>query len=69
MYFLSILASMEPMMSSELMSFLMPMGWSVDEFSALRTYGVRPPSEISAADLNELAEQNAQVSQKLILPP
>ena len=51
-------------MSSELMSFLMPMGWSVDEFSALRTYGVRPPSEISAADLNELAEQNAQVSQK-----
>jgi len=54
-------ASMEPMMSNDLMSFLMPMGWSVDEFSALRTYGVRPPKEISATDLNDMAEQNAQV--------
>ena len=61
-YFLSILASMEPMMSNELMLFLMPMGWSVDEFSALRTYGVRTPSEISATDINDMAEQNSQVS-------
>ena len=53
---------MEPMMSTELMSFLMPMGWSVDEFNALRTYGVRPPAEVSATDLNDMAEQNAQVS-------
>ena len=53
-------------MSNDLMSFLMPMGWSVDEFSALRTYGVRPPKEISATDLNDMAEQNAQVSQKLL---
>ena len=52
---------MEPIMSSELVSFLMPMGWTIEEFAALRTFGVRPPQDIAAADLNEMAEQNAQV--------
>jgi hypothetical protein len=48
-------------MSSELASFLRPMGWTIEEFAALRTFGVRPPQDIAAADLNEMAEQNAQV--------
>ena len=52
---------MQPIMSSELASFLRPMGWTIEEFAALRTFGVRPPQDIAAADLNEMAEQNAQV--------
>ena len=48
-------------MSSELVSFLMPMGWTMEEFAALRTFGVRPPKEISAADVLEMAEQNEPV--------
>ena len=55
------LATMQPIMSSELASFLRPMGWTIEEFAALRTFGVRPPQDIAAADLNEMAEQNAQV--------
>ena len=55
------LATLQPIMSSELASFLRPMGWTIEEFAALRTFGVRPPQDIAAADLNEMAEQNAQV--------
>ena len=48
-------------MSGELAAYLSPMGWTVDEFAALRTYGVRPPKDIVASDLDDMAQQNAHV--------
>ena len=48
-------------MSTELTAYLNPMGWTVDEFAALRTYGVRPPKDIVASDLDDMAQQNSLV--------
>ena len=60
------LATMQPIMSSELASFLRPMGWTIEEFAALRTFGVRPPQDIAAADLNEMAEQNVHAQVRFL---
>ena len=52
-------ATLTPVLSPELTAFLKPMGWTMEEFAALRTFGLRPPSNVeSAQDLIELVAQS-----------
>ena len=51
-------STITPVMSPELTAFLKPKGWTIEEFGALRTFGLRPPKEMDANDFGELVVQN-----------
>ena len=43
---------------SRKISFILGLGWSLEEFDALRKYGMRPPKEMTADSLGEMVRSD-----------